>query len=68
LRRALVRKQTWRIDTTGISRITVDFDYRAIVLAAHQARIAPDYPFFTGAQLFLLPVIDRGPAWRGSTY
>jgi predicted metalloprotease with PDZ domain len=55
LRPALVRKQTWRIDTRGISRITVEFDYSANVLAAHQARIAPDFAFFTGTQLFLLP-------------
>ena len=55
LRPALVRKQTWRIDTRGISRITVEFDYQAVVLAADQARIAPDYAFFTGTQLFLLP-------------
>jgi predicted metalloprotease with PDZ domain len=55
LRPAQVRKQTWRIDTRGISRITVEFDYRAVVLAANQARIAPDYAFFTGTQLFLLP-------------
>ena len=55
LRAALVRKQTWRIDTRGISRITVEFDYRAVVLAANQARIASDYAFFTGTQLFLLP-------------
>jgi predicted metalloprotease with PDZ domain len=55
LRPALVRKQTWRIDTRGISRIIVEFDYRAAVLAANQARIAPDYAFFTGTQLFLLP-------------
>ena len=55
LRPALVRKQTWRIDTRGISRITVAFDYRAVVLSANQARIAPDYAFFTGTQLFLLP-------------
>ena len=55
LRPALVRKQTWRIDTRGISRITVEFDYRAAVLAANQSRIAPDYAFFTGTQLFLLP-------------
>jgi predicted metalloprotease with PDZ domain len=52
---ALVHKQTWRIDTRGLSRITVEFDYRAIVLAANQARIASDYAFFTGTQLFLLP-------------
>ena len=55
LRPALVRKQTWRIDTKGISRITVEFDYQASVLAVNQARIAPDYAFFTGTQLFLLP-------------
>ena len=55
LRAPLVRKQTWRIDTKGISRITVEFDYLAIALAANQARIAPDYAFFTGTQLFLLP-------------
>ena len=55
LRPARVRKQTWRIDTKGISRITVAFDYRAVVLSANQARIAPDYAFFTGTQLFLLP-------------
>jgi predicted metalloprotease with PDZ domain len=55
LRPVLVRKQTWRIDTRGISRITVAFDYRAVVLSANQARIAPDYAFFTGTQLFLLP-------------
>jgi predicted metalloprotease with PDZ domain len=55
LRPALVRKQTWRIDTRGISRITVEFDYHAAILSANQARIAPDYAFFTGTQLFLLP-------------
>ena len=55
LRPAQVRKQTWRIDTRGISRITVEFDYLATVLSANQARIAPDYAFFTGTQLFLLP-------------
>jgi predicted metalloprotease with PDZ domain len=51
LRPALVRKQTWRIDTKGISRITVEFDYHAAILSANQARIAPDYAFFTGTQL-----------------
>src|SRR5437588_558457 len=55
LRPAQVRKQTWRIETRGISRVTVEFDYLANVLSANQARIAPDYAFFTGTQLFLLP-------------
>jgi len=54
-RPAQVRKQTWRIGTKGISRVTVEFDYLANVLSANQARIAPDYAFFTGTQLFLLP-------------
>ena len=55
LRPAQVRKQTWRIDTKGISRVIVEFDYLAKVLSANQARIAPDYALFTGTQLFLLP-------------
>jgi predicted metalloprotease with PDZ domain len=55
LRPAQVRKQTWRIDTKGISRVTIEFDYLANVLSANQARIARDYAFFTGTQLFLLP-------------
>ena len=55
LRPAQVHKQTWRIDTKGISRVTVEFDYLANVLSANHARIAPDYAFFTGTQLFLLP-------------
>src|SRR4029434_4813362 len=55
LRPAQVRKQTWRIDTKGISRITVECDYKAAPLSANQARIAADYALFTGTQLFLLP-------------
>src|SRR5262245_21114622 len=42
LRPAQVRKQTWRIDTKGISRVTVEFDYQAAGLSAKQARIAAD--------------------------
>jgi predicted metalloprotease with PDZ domain len=30
-------------------------DYRAVVRAANQARVASDYAFFTDTQLFLLP-------------
>src|SRR4029077_7748157 len=33
----------------------VEFDYLANVLSANQARIASDYAFFTGTQLFLMP-------------
>src|SRR5205085_10739312 len=48
------RKQTWRVDTRGVGRIKVEFDYRANVLALNQAKIAKDYAFFTGIQLFLM--------------
>lgn len=47
------RKQTWNIDTRGISSFKVDYDYAATVLALNQARIAKDYAFFTGIELFL---------------
>ncbi len=50
-----LKKQTWRIDTKGISRLAVEFDYKAAVLSANQARIAADYALFTGTQLFLMP-------------
>jgi predicted metalloprotease with PDZ domain len=49
----MTRKQTWQVDTIGRSRIKVEFDYLANVLALNQARIAEDFAFFTGTQLFL---------------
>jgi predicted metalloprotease with PDZ domain len=55
----LVRKQTWRIETAGARNVKVEFDYFANVLALNQARIATDYAFFTGTQLFLEPVGHR---------
>ncbi|HEX8185665.1 MAG TPA: PDZ domain-containing protein, partial [Blastocatellia bacterium] len=48
------RKQTWRVDTKGLDRIKVDFDYRADILALNQAKIAKDFAFFTGTQLFVM--------------
>src|SRR5215216_8139454 len=48
------RKQTWRVETKGLDQIKVDFDYRADVLALNQAKIARDYAFFTGIQLFVM--------------
>lgn len=48
------RKQTWRVDTTGLDRIRVDFDYRADTLALNQAKIANDFAFFTGIELFVM--------------
>jgi predicted metalloprotease with PDZ domain len=49
------RKQTWNIDTKGLSEIKVDFDYRATVLALNQAKITKDFAFFTGIEIFLQP-------------
>ncbi len=47
------RKQTWTVDTRTVDHIRVEYDYRATVLALNQAKIADDYAFFTGIQLFL---------------
>lgn len=49
----MIRKQTWRVDTKGLDSIRVEFDYHANVLALNQAKIAPDFAFFTGTELFL---------------
>jgi predicted metalloprotease with PDZ domain len=48
------RKQTWRVETKGLNRIKVDFDYRADILALNQAKITNDYAFFTGIELFMM--------------
>jgi predicted metalloprotease with PDZ domain len=47
------RKQTWRVETRGLDRVKVEFDYRASVLALNQAKITSDFAFFTGTELFL---------------
>lgn len=49
----MARKQTWSVDTSGVDHIRVEYDYQATVLALNQAKIAPDYAFFTGIELFL---------------
>lgn len=49
------RKQTWNIDTKNIGEIRIEFDYRADTLALNQAKIAKDFAFFTGTELFLQP-------------
>lgn len=51
--RRMIDKQTWRVDTKGLDRFTVEFDYRADVLAIDQAKVTKDFAFFTGVQLFL---------------
>jgi predicted metalloprotease with PDZ domain len=50
----MTRKQTWRVATQGIDRIKVEFDYRADILALNQAKIAKDFAFFTGIEVFLM--------------
>lgn len=50
------RKQTWNIDTRGLNKIRVDYDYQATILGLNQAKIATDFAFFTGIELFLEPV------------
>ncbi len=60
----MTRKQTWRVETKGINRIKVEFDYRASILALNQARISEEFAFFTGIQLFLMP---EGHRHRPST-
>jgi predicted metalloprotease with PDZ domain len=49
----MIRKQTWRVETKGLDRLIVEFDYRASVLALNQAKITGDFAFFTGTELFL---------------
>src|SRR5688572_12159216 len=55
----MTRKQTWSVDTRGIRQIRVAYDYSATVLGLNQAKVAPDYAFFTGIQLFLEPLGHR---------
>jgi predicted metalloprotease with PDZ domain len=50
------KKQTWVINTAGINKITVEYDYAATVLGLNQARIGEDFAFFTGTELFLEPI------------
>ena len=47
------KKQTWNVDTRGLREIKVDYDYEATVLALNQAKIAKDFAFFQGIELFL---------------
>jgi predicted metalloprotease with PDZ domain len=51
----MTRKQTWRVDTSTIKQLRVEYDYAATTLALNQAKVADDMAFFTGIQLFLEP-------------
>jgi predicted metalloprotease with PDZ domain len=54
LQHHMTRKQTWRVRTEGLDRVKVEFDYHATILALNQAKIAKDFAFFTGIELFLM--------------
>lgn len=55
----MTKKQTWSVDTRGIKEIRVEYDYSATVLGLNQAKVATDFAFFTGIELFLEPVGHR---------
>lgn len=55
----MTKKQTWSVDTRGLTDLRIDYDYRAEVLALNQAKVTNDYAFFTGIELFLEPVGHR---------
>ena len=55
-------KQRWSIDTKGVQQIRVEYDYSATVLGLNQAKIAADFAFFTGIELFLEPIGHRNTA------
>ncbi|MFN6962343.1 MAG: M61 family metallopeptidase [Pyrinomonadaceae bacterium] len=59
VRHTMSKKQTWNVDTRGLNEIKIDYDYQALVLALNQAKIAKDFAFFTGVELFLEPVGHR---------
>jgi predicted metalloprotease with PDZ domain len=50
----MTSKQTWSVDTKGRHQIRIEFDYRTTTLFLDQAKIAKDFAFFTGTQLFLM--------------
>lgn len=55
----MTKKQTWSVDTKGVNQIRVEYDYSATVLGLNQAKVATDFAFFTGIELFLEPVGHR---------
>lgn len=58
------RKQTWSLETKGVKNIKVEYDYRAEILGLNQAKIADDFAFFTGIELFLEPEGHRSAPSR----
>jgi predicted metalloprotease with PDZ domain len=52
----MIHKQTWRVSTSGLSEVVIEFDYRANLLALNQAKITDEFAFFTGTELF--PMVE----------
>lgn len=59
LQTRMTKKQTWSVDTRGLKEIRVDYEYQATILGLNQAKVATDFAFFTGIELFLEPVGHR---------
>lgn len=64
LAHTMSRKQTWNVETKGVKEIKIEYDYQADVLALNQAKIAKDFAFFTGIELFLQPEGHRNELSR----
>jgi len=53
--------QSWLVNTKGLDRLTVEYEYRAETLAVNQAKVAKDFALFAGAEI--LPFVEgRRPA------
>ena len=59
LRWHMTGKSSWRVLTDGASEVRARFDYLAPALGLNHAKVADEWAFFTGTQLFLEPVGHR---------
>jgi predicted metalloprotease with PDZ domain len=55
----MIGKSAWRVESDGATEVQARFDYLAPALGLNQAKVANDWAFFTGTQLFLEPVGHR---------
>jgi predicted metalloprotease with PDZ domain len=49
----MVAMQAWLVDTSGLDRLTVEYEYRAETLAINQPKITKDFAIFMGAETLL---------------
>lgn len=59
VRYRMTKKSAWVLDIRGVHTVSVNFDYAATKLALNQAKVTPDFAFFTGTELFLEAVGHR---------